>query len=670
MLHAVMVRSTEAHANIRGIDIASARAADGVVGVFTAADVTPSCYGRSVRDVPVLARDKVRFVGERVAAVVAATRSQAEAAAALVDVDYETLPAALTAAEARCKDAPAVHNEPWRYDGAVATPDDPVNVIYRGTHGSAEDVEAALSEAAYVVDQVYRTPSVHQGYLEPQACIADYRSPQEIKVWLTNKAPFRIRDILASCLGVAPATVELIPMTLGGDFGGKGSPQDAPICVELSRLVGRPVKTVLRYAEDLSSANPRHPAEIRVRIGCGSDGRIVAAAIAATLNAGAYAGFTPNGIGPHGAAEMLSYRVPHFASEIVRVYTNTVPRGNMRAPGGPQATFAIESALDELAGLAGLTPVELRRRNLLTTGERATSGNMWIEHRGIATLDAALDAVRPVELPTGWLYGRGVAVYSRATASKANTSLRLVPIDDGRLRVETPVIETGTGSHTALRRLIGERLGLPEECLDIVGVSTDALPDDAGAGGSRVTATMAAVADATAAAWRNRDSDGPLVVELKADIRPYVGSYTVQIAQVGVDPDTGELRVLELLTAVDVADVVNPMAHQMQINGGATMGFGYACTEDLVESDGQVWAANLGEFKLPSARDVPSYRTVRVPGAIGVGAANVKNIGESTTPAVAAAIANAVFDATGCRVRELPLTAERIYRALREPRCA
>jgi CO/xanthine dehydrogenase Mo-binding subunit len=170
--------------------------------------------------------------------------------------------------------------------------------------------------------------------------------------------------------------------------------------------------------------------------------------------------------------------------------------------------------------------------------------------------------------------------------------------------------------------------------------------------------------EVAAKAWQNRLADGPIEVELNERIGPDVGSYTVQIAQVAVDPETGQLKVLELLNGVDVAAVINPLAHQMQIDGGATMGFGQSCLEDLDESDGHVWAANLGEYKLPSARDVPRYRTVLLRGAVGVGGANVKNIGESTTPPAAAAIANAVFDATGCRIRETPITAERIFRAL------
>ena len=347
------------------------------------------------------------------------------------------------------------------------------------------------------------------------------------------------------------------------------------------------------------------------------------------------------------------------------MYTNTVPRGNMRAPGAPQGMFAVESALDELAQVVGIDPVELRRRNLLATGEEDLSHEVWLEHRGLETIDAAMANLVRVDPPEGWLYGYGVSLYSRPTTSMANTSIRLTPVDDGCVRVETPLVETGTGSHTALRQMLADQLALHPSKIEIVGIGTGDLPREAGAGGSRVTAGLAAVVDVAAKAWMNRLRDEPVVAEINEDSGVHVGSYIMQIAQVAVDPETGQLRVLELLNSIDVAAIINPLAHQMQVDGGATMGIGFAVLEDLDESEGQVWAANMGEYKLPSARDVPLYKTVRVAGAIGLGTANVKNIGETTTPPVAAAVANAVYAATGCRIRDLPITSEKIYQAMR-----
>jgi putative selenate reductase molybdopterin-binding subunit len=662
--HVALVRSTEAHARIVGIDTEEARDAPGVIGVFTAADVSATPYGRGLKDSPILARDTVRFIGERVAAVVAGTRRQAERAAALVEVDYDPLPAVLTAAEALAPGAPRVHEDPSAYEGSVALPGDGPNVVYHAEHGSPDDVDAALAAAAYSVDSRYALPSVHQGYLETQACVGHYLSADEVHVWLTNKAPARVRDMIADSLHLEPSAIDLHPLALGGDFGGKGSAQQAPLCVELSRLTGRPVRSVLRYSEDLTAGNPRHRAEVRVRLGCDADGRLLAASITAVLDSGAYGGFTPSGRGPHGIVEVSSYRIPHFHYEVHRVYTNTVPRGNMRAPGAPQGTFAFESTMDELALAAGLPAEELRRRNFLREGESSLGGRVWAEHRGPAVLDAALAAYEPLAPPAGWLHGRGLAAYSRGNPSRVDTSLRITPLAGGGLRVETPLIETGTGSHTVMARLVAEQLGVPDRLVEVVGASTSALPEDQGAGGSRVTSGFATAVDVAAKQWHNRLVDEPVTVLVNQPITPDVGSYVVQIAQVAVDPESGELTVLEVLTAVDVAEIVNPAAFQMQLDGGVAMGFGTACTEDLDEEEGQVWAANLGEFRIPTAADVPRYRTVLVHGGLGVGTANVKSVGESSTPPVAAAIANAVHDATGVRLRTLPLTAERIFAGL------
>jgi CO/xanthine dehydrogenase Mo-binding subunit len=663
MTWVAMVRSPHPHARIVSIDTRSAKAADGVVGVFTAADVASTTYGRSLLDAPLLAAEETRFVGERVAAVVAHSLADAERATDLVVVEYEPRPAVLTPAEALEPHAPRVHAEPASYIGAAATPEDGPNVVYHGTHGSLDAAEEALLRAAFMVDATYRAHSVHQGYLEPQACVADYHSEHDVRVWLTTKAPYKVRSTIADCLGLASDAVDLQPVLLGGDFGGKGSSQDAVLCVELSRLVRRPVKSVLRYSEDLTATNPRHSAEVRVRLGADADGRFVAAAISATLNAGAYGGFTPSARGPHGIVDVASYRIPAFFSETTRVYTHTVPRGNMRAPGAPQGVFAFESAVDELAGISGIDPVELRRRNLLTTGEADPSGQVWVERRGHEVLDAALAEYRPIESPVGWLHGRGVAAYSRSTAARANTSLGVSAARDGRIRVECPVVETGTGSHSVLRELMAQRLGVEPSMVEVVATPTSGLPFDQGAGGSRVTVGMAAAVEAAVEAWRRADGK-PVTVEAKGPTGPPVGTDLVQIAQVAVDPETGEVDVLEVLTAIDVAEIIRPAAFRMQVDGGVVMGYGYACLEDLGEADGRMAANSLREFKLPTTADVPQLRTVLVRGSVGVGWADVKNIGETTTPAVAAAIANAVADAVGLRFRELPLTAERVLAGL------
>jgi CO/xanthine dehydrogenase Mo-binding subunit len=673
MLHVALVRSLVPHARIVGIDTKQAAAAAGVAGVFTAADVNPAPYGRSVRDVPILARDKVRFTGERVAAVVAESRRAAEAAAALVEVTYDDLPAALSAEQAILPDAPAVHDQPWNYPRATVSAADGHNVQSRVEHGSPGAAEAALETAEHVIDRTYSTPSVHQGYLEPQACVAAVEG-NRVRIWATNKSPYRLRAQLAECLGLDPASIDIEPVPLGGDFGGKGSPMDIPLCVELARLVGRPVKLVLRYAEDLTATNPRHPARIRVQAGCDSSGRLTAVTIRALLDGGAYAGFKPlANASLHGIDDCtLAYDVPALFIESVIAYTNTVPRGHMRSPGSPQAAFALESALDELAAAAGLDPAGLRRRNLVPAGVPSVTGKVWAEARGPETLDAAIGQARHSRAapPPGWRPGTGLAMYAREAPGLGATSIRLVPAAGGRIRVEVPIPETGTGSHTVVRNRLAAELGISPGDVEVVHVATGDLPGDFGVGASRVTVGMSDALDRAAQAWRGRAGDEPVIVQAGAegpDGPPAVpvSSYCAQVVQVAVDPATGQVKVLEILSAVDVGQVVHPPGHQMQIDGGAIMGYGFACLEDLAEDDGQITAANLGEFKLPSMNDAPDLRTVLVEGGQGVTSANVKPVGELTNVAVAAAVANAVADATGCRIRDLPVTAEKVFWSLR-----
>jgi CO/xanthine dehydrogenase Mo-binding subunit len=665
LAHATVVRAGLPHARITAVRTEAARAVPGVLGVFVAGDLSASTFGRQVRDVPVLAADIVRFAGERVATVVAETKAAADEAASLVEVDLEPLPVVLSPDEAWRDGAPLVHSAAWDYPGAAVGPTDGPNLQSRTSVGSLEEAEAALAGAAYAVDRTYETPAVHQGYLEPQSCVASMEGGR-LRVWLTNKSPYRLRVQLAACLGLDPEDICVEPVFLGGDFGGKGSPGESPLCAELSRLTGRPVALTLRYTEDLTATDVRHPARMRVRIGADRDLRFVGLTMEGVLDGGAYAGYKPMANANIGgiAHSASAYRIPVIYGESRIAYTNNAPRGHMRSPGAPQAVFALESAIDELAAEAGIDPVELRRRNLLLSGEADPYGASWVEARGRETLDAAVAAAGRPEAPPGWRTGLGVAMYVRQTPLPGPTSLRLSAGPEGGVRVELPIPETGTGSHTVVRERLAEELGLSPDQVEVVQAPTEELPTDPGVGGSRVTAAMAAAAAQAARAWKERGDQAAVTVEAAPSREPPVASYVAQVAQVAVDPETGELKVLELLSAVDVAEIVNEKAHQMQIDGGAVMGYGYACLEDLAEADGQVWAANLGEFKIPSAGDVPSLRTVLVRGGRGVAPANVKAIGELPNVPVAAAIANAVAAATGARVRRLPVTAERIYQGL------
>lgn len=671
MCHAALVRSPVPHARIGRLDLAAARSAPGVIGVFSAHDVASATFGRRVRDIPILARGKVRFIGERVVAVVAETRELAEEAALQVEIEYEELPAALSAPEALAPNAPAVHDSPWDYPGAVVTKADPVNLQSHVARGDPRRAEALLAAAAHVVDRTYTTPAGHQGYLEPQACVASVDTDGAVHVWASDKSPYRVREALAACLQLDKSRVIVHPVAIGGDFGGKGLIGEIPLCVELARLTRRPVKLALRYSEDLTATSPRHTMALRVRTGCDQDGRLQALRVDAVVDGGAYAGFKPRAnVDLSGLLDAGSpYRIAAAYTDARIAYTNSVPRGHMRAPAAPQATFAVESALDELALEAGFAPVELRRRNLLGDGEPNIHGITWAQCRGLETLEAALEAASvPCPAPAGWLTGAGIGIYDRRTTRAARTSLRLVAEAVGGIRAEVAVPETGTGSHTVARRILADALGLPEEAVRVVHVPTHQLPYDRGAGGSRVSVGLGSVVAAAVKAWGDRGDRDAVTVEVDEDMGVDVTSYCVQVADVAVAPDTGTVRVLRLVTAVDVAEVLNSVAHSMQLDGGTAMGYGFACLEDLHVQAGQVWSGTLGEFKLPSIRDLPALRTVLVPGGRGVGPLNIKAAGELSNVPTAAAIANAVAAACGVRIRSLPLRAEAVWTALHQER--
>lgn len=664
-LHAALARSPLPHARILAIDTTEAASLPGVVGIYTAADLPPVTCGRRVRDMPLLASERVRFVGERVAVVVAESRRAAERAAAAVEVDYAELPGVYEAADALEPGATAVHDEPWRFPGAVVRAGQHPNLQSEVIEGSAEETARALAASPWVVDRTYTTPADKQGYLEPQAWLAVPTGDGKVRLRGTTKSPYRLRDQIATCLGLEAGEMEVEPTPLGGDFGGKGAPGDAPLCVCLARITGRPVRLVLRSSEDLTATDARHPSTIRVRIGCDADGRLTALEMDALFAGGAYAASKPiASVNLHGAVDgALGYRFGAFSIRSRIAYTTTVPKGHMRSPGAMEAVFAVESAVDELASEAGISSARLRESSLLADGDTDAYGHRWEEARGIPTLRAALACAPEVPVPEGWLPGAGVAVYCRPT-SAAPTSLRLVSREDGGLVVEVPIPETGTGNHTVVREILASRLGVDPASIEVRQVATSELRYDQGVGGSRVTAGMTMAVEELARRWREAGGAGPVTTETGGGLPPPVLSYVAQVARVAVDPATGQIKLLELVSAVDVANIVNPRAHQLQIDGGAVMGIGAACLEDLLESEGQIWAGNLGELKLPSAEDLPVMRTVLVEGGRGFGESNVKSVGELTNVAVAAAIANGIADATGVRVRSLPLTAEKVWRAL------
>jgi CO/xanthine dehydrogenase Mo-binding subunit len=706
MLAGKCLRSPFPSARIVSIDTSRAQALPGVHAVLTGADLPDRRIGRNIQDSYPLARDRVRFIGEKVAAVAADSAEIAEEALLLIDVEYDELPAVFDPIEAMRADAPLVHDDPRAYAGVAAdTPPIPnvvSQVFFR--HG---DVQAGFAQADRIFEHHFHVPSVHHGYIEPHACVVQISADGRIDCWLSNKAPFNMRRQLAAAAGAPEERVRIHLVPLGGDFGGKGGLMDTVVCYHLAARSGRPVKMVMSYAEELTACNPRHEAVITMRSGVTNDGRLTARMARIVFNAGAYGGFTP-GQNLHGAEHAAGpYRLPAVEIEALRVYTNTVPCGHMRAPGSPQSVFAEESHMDMIARARGLDPLDFRLRNALEDGDESALGERWQDIKARETLLAAAEragwhAPRPANT------GRGMAMCERAPGG-GRSDEKLTIDGDAQITLLTAVPDTGTGSLTILQQIIAEALQVPLEAVRIESGDTDTAAFDAGAGGSRVThaagqATLAAATQLRTAlidlaarvlnvspeqvkfnAGRYGAEDGRALTlhelmrhaqELEEAPITRIGSYqsrhsdvtsfVVQTAEVEVDPETGQVRLRKVVSAHDVGTVINPLTHQGQIEGGVMQGIGQALTEHLMKEDGAVINANLGDYKLPTMADAPQLETVLIETRHGPAPYEGKAIGELSNVAVAAAIANAVEDACGVRITELPITAEKVYTALQQ----
>jgi CO/xanthine dehydrogenase Mo-binding subunit len=684
------LRSPLPHARIVRIDTSRARALPGVLAVLAAQDLPDILVGRRMFDMPMLARDRVRFVGEKVAVVAAADPDIAEEALALIDVEYEDLPAVFDPVDAIKAGAPVLHENPAAYEGAPAERPHPnVQSVLRFKLG---DVEAGFGQADRIFEHTFRTQLDHQGYLEPHAGVVAIDDDNRIQVWASNKMPFRLKELLSHALKRPPEQIRVNLTPIGGDFGGKGSLMDLPLAYHLARVTGRPVKMLMRYAEELMAGNPRHPSVITMRTGVTRDGRIIARRVKALFNSGAYAAFKPAPSVNLGGTGMGAgvYRIPNLLIEAFCIYSNNIPCGHARSPGEPQMVFAGESHMDMIARELGMDPADLRRKNLLRDGDHLANGHHLEHVRASDTLEAALKASHYAEPKPGPWIGRGMAMTHRHIGvGFTNARVRLETSGAVTLSIALP--DTGTGAHLVLRQVVAEVLGVTLDEVEIEVATTDDFETDSGVGGSRVTHTggraayhaaeklkqqieseaskhgipagsLAEIAQAAAKDGRTLEASHFYDAKAHADVT----SFTAQVAEVAIDPATGQVTVRHFTTAHDVGTIINPIGHQGQIEGGLIQGLGFALMEEMKTEDGRISTLSLGDFKLPTIQDIPPLTTVILQDQVGPGPFNAKAIGEGSISAVAPAIANAVADACGVRILDLPITAEKVYFALRE----
>jgi carbon-monoxide dehydrogenase large subunit len=707
LLWGKVLRSPFPHARIRRIDASRARKAPGVKAVVTGRDIPGRFVGKMIRDMPVLCWDVVRFAGDRVAAVAADTLDAAEEALSLIDVDYEELPALFDPLEAMRSDAPRIHENVASYDGA------PVERLALDVRNGLTrlawrkgDLESGFRDADLVFEHTFRIPGRHQGYIEPHAGIVAIEPGGRIEAWISAKNPFGVRTQLAKAIGVPEERVRVNVVNVGGEFGGKGDACDLPVAYFLARQSGRPVKIVMTYTEELSASNPAHPTVVTVRSGVKRDGRIVARALRAVHACGAYGALKPNASLAAWHYAGGPYRVENAFSEFLQVYTNTVPGGYYRSPGSVAVFFALESHTDIIAKQLGIDPAAFRLRNLIGDGEEDAVGRRMRSVRFREVLQAALDASDWKKRKRRAGRGRGIALFGRHI-SGGDSGVILTAEPDATFTVVSPTFDQGAGTHTILRQLVAEEMRVPVERVRVIVGATDVAPRDSGARASRMTYVAGRAVVRACGELRERllaeaaralecapdgiefrdgnfhlrqdpgqrvqlgrivaQSRNRLTVTVQENLpQPDDVTYCcAQIAEVEVDRETAQVRLKRFITAHDVGTIINPITHQGQIDGGVVMGLGQALMEELVAESGRVINASLGDYKLPTAADIPQLKTVLVRSGGGLAPYEAKAVGEFSNNTPPAAIANAVADAVGVRLFELPITAEKVYRALK-----
>ncbi|HEX9455142.1 MAG TPA: xanthine dehydrogenase family protein molybdopterin-binding subunit [Candidatus Binatia bacterium] len=702
MLWGKLLRSPIAAGKIKRIDTSKAEKLKGVRTIITGQDCAGLKIGRRLYDMPILADGEVRFIGEKVVAVAADTEDIAEEALNLIEVEYEETSPLLDPEEALKPDAKLVHPDVAGYKGLPKPLAGPTNefVYYTWKKG---DIETGFRQAEIVVENIFTTPVVHHGYIEPHSAVAKVAPDGSAEIWCCSKVPYAIREQVGNALQIPHEKLVVNPCYIGGDFGGKGDFMDVAVVYLLSKKAGKPVKLVMDYDEELIAGNPRHASIIKVKTGLKKDGTIVAHHMEFIFDSGAYGAFKPNAFlaGPHGSAG--PYNIPHCLIEEHMVYTNKIPCGHMRSPGDPQGFFANESQLDMIAKKLGMDPLKFRQKNLMHDGDVDPIGEEVGFIKSEETLAKALED-SGFHKPKGKNVGRGVAfVQWMANGGVGTVALSLD--DKGIVTISSAMADQGAGTYTVLSEIIAEELKVPLSQVRIQQLNTQEGVKDTGVGGSRATrvygnagyeAALKAV-DAikqVAAGQLGVPADevvltksavlhprmerklsyaelvkangAPIRVESSYDNNKKVheASMCVQIAEVEVDPATGQVQLKKLTSTHNGGTVLNPLMHQGQIEGGAMTGIGYTLMEQVIIHDGKVATANFGEYKIPTIKDVPVFRSSVTESLKGAGPYHSMPIGETSNVPTAAAIANAVEDACGVRITSLPITAEKIYQAL------
>jgi CO/xanthine dehydrogenase Mo-binding subunit len=702
MLHGHVLRSPHAHARIVSIDTAAAEAMPGVKAVITGADFPPMGRGTGDRYEPpnVIARDKVFYEGHPVAAVAATTRRQAEAAAAAIRVDYEILPHVLTVDEAMAPDAPILHDDLFT-SGLDPAPTEPSNVAERIAYERG-DLAKGFAEADLVIEREFTTKVVHQGYIEPHAVVADTSQDGRSTVWCSSQGHFMVRRSTAEVLGWEQSRIKVIPAEIGGGFGGKTTIYLEPLAVRLSEKASRPVKMVMSRDEVFRATGPTPGTRIRVKLGAKGDGRLVAGQAWLAYESGGF----PGPWALLGCMCVLAcWDIPNFLVEGFEVVVNKPYNAAYRAPSAPMAAFATETVMDELARGLDLDPIELRLLNAVEEGDLKPEGPPW----PVIGLKETLEAIRDhahYSAPLGPNQGRGVATgywMNIGESSSATVNLN----ENGTATVLTGSPDIG-GSRASMALMAAEELGIDVYSIQPIVADTDAVGFTDITEGSRATfATGMAVVEAcrdlkhqlrerAAKMWgvdvdrvdwvdghaRDAAGDneplaladitaeakatgGPLTATGSLEARGAGPAFATQVCDVEVDPETGAVRVLRFTTAQDAGTAIHPSYVEGQMQGGVVQGLGWALNEEYVrDADGVMENPSFLDYRMPVASDLPMIDTIIVEVPNPTHPYGVRGVGEVGIVPPIAAIANAIHDATGLRLRDLPMSPPKVLAAL------
>jgi len=706
MLFGKIVRSQAPHAKLLKLDVANALQIPGVVAILTGDDLGANAfYGVAIKDQGVVAVDRVRYVGEPIAAIAAESLSAAEEAALLIDIEYDELPSVFDAQEAIQTGAPALHE---KY----------TSNIFKHAKLRHGDMNAAFTKADEIFEDTFTSPVAQQASLEPHVSAAQWNG-ERLTIWTASQAPFMVRKILSEIFGIAPEAVRVIVPPLGGGYGGKGHIRIEPLVAAMARKTGgRPVKFVLSRAEEFVTVT-KHAASITLKTGVKRDATFTARQVTIYWNGGAYADASPLLV-PAGMVRSVGpYRIPAVHVDSYGVYTNLPPAGAYRGAMSSQTTWAYESQMDIIARKMGWDPFEFRMKNLLVSGEHFATGEELHDVHFVECLDATAKALTPplTSSPSpkgrGEKRGRGYGVMMKSTVATSKSQARLKLMDDGMVTLYTSTVEMGQGGHTTMAQITAEALGIPLSAIKIIGPDTAITPFDSTTSASRSTSMMGEAVIAACGSMKRKlfELGAPLletpvdglrtekgfVVADEASISfadilkrnelndlEESGEYSTSLgidpetgqgvatphwhqgagaAEVEVDTETGRITILRYSAASFAGRVVNPCMAQLQNDGNVIFGLGPTLMEEIVFDGGQAMNPNLADYAIPSIRDIPA-ELISV--CIESDEGEMHGIGEMTLPPVAPAIANAIEDAIGVRIRDLPITAEKVLRAIRE----